>query len=214
MAPTGPLTLRGPALALRLPRAGDAEALFALACDPEVVRYFSWGPYTAREQAAAWLERQAAERDRGERLELVIAAAGDRPIGVTGFSEPALRDRRAVIGTWLGREHWGTGANREAKALMCHLGFALLGLERIAAYASPHHARSRRALERLGFVEEGVLRAFHQHRGEPRDVVVGSLLRGEWKRGPLREIAVRVEGEPGTWARHWRPAVSPGAPPS
>lgn len=194
------LLLRGPQLALRLPRRSDAPALFALASDPEVTRWFSWGPYAAESETLDWLDGLPAQRERGERLEILVEHPRDGPIGVTSFTEASGRDRRAVIGTWFGRAHWGTGANREAKALMCHLGFALCGLERIAAYANVDHIRSQRALERLGFRHEGTLRSFHRHHGEPRDVVLMALLRANWEAGPLAEIAVTVEGAaPPAW---------------
>lgn len=194
------LRVAGTRLALRLPRASDAPALFALASDPEVTRWFSWGPYEREEQAAAWIAGLPAERERGERLELIVEHAEHGPIGVTGFSEYSSRDRRAVIGTWLGRAWWGTGANREAKALLCHLGFTVCGMERLSAYANVDHIRSQRALERLGFLHEGTLRAFHRHGGEPKDVVVLALLRANWEAGPLAEERVTVAGTaPAGW---------------
>jgi ribosomal-protein-alanine N-acetyltransferase len=39
----------GHALALRYPSPGDSGALFAFARDPEVTRYFVWGPYAFEE---------------------------------------------------------------------------------------------------------------------------------------------------------------------
>lgn len=121
-------------------------------------------------------------------------AAG--PIGISGLGELARRDRRATIGTWLGRAWWGTGANREAKALVCHLAFALLGLRRVGAYSNVEHVRSQRALERIGFQREGVLRGYHRHGGQALDVVVFSLLRDEWESGPLARVPVQASGQP------------------
>ncbi len=118
------------------------------------------------------------------------------PIGITLLSELSRRDRRAVVGTWLGRAHWGTGANRETKALICRLAFETLGLERLGAYADVRNARSQGALERLGFAREGVLRGFHRHGGEARDVALYSLLRSEWERGELASVPSRIEGAP------------------
>ena len=97
-------------------------ALFAQASDPEVTRWFSWGPYALRGRGArvprapagaARARRAARPRRRAPRGG---ADRHHRPLA----SSPR-RDRRAMIGTWLGRAWWGTGANREAKALMCHL---------------------------------------------------------------------------------------------
>ncbi|MDX6484253.1 MAG: hypothetical protein QOE95_2024 [Gaiellaceae bacterium] len=190
------LALTGPSLRVRIPRVDDAAGLLAAASDPEVTRWFSWGPYASEDEARAYLERLPGERERGTQLDLVVEHLEAGPIGITGFSEIARRDRRATIGTWLGRAWWGTGANREAKALMCHLGFALLGLERIGSYTNVEHARSQRALEKLGFEREGVLRAYHRHGDEVLDVVVFALLRGAWESGPLRDVPIGVTGAP------------------
>src|SRR3954451_6902538 len=142
--------VEGPRLSLRPPRPDDADALFELGRDPDVLRFFSWGPYQQREEAAAFIERVVRERP----YEFLIVDEDDRPIGLTGLTEMSERDGRAVVGTWLGRPHWGTGANAESKALVLHVGFEVLGLQRISAYASPENPRSLRALEKLGFAEE------------------------------------------------------------
>ncbi len=192
----GDLALTGPTLRVRIPLLDDARGLFAHACDPEVTRWFSWGPYESQDDALAYLERLPGERERGVQLDLVVEHLEAGPIGISGFSEIARRDRRATIGTWLGRAWWGTGANREVKALMCHLGFELLGLERIGSYTNIAHERSQRALTRLGFEREGVLRGFHRHGDEALDVAVFGLLRPAWEAGPLRHVPVSIEGEP------------------
>jgi ribosomal-protein-alanine N-acetyltransferase len=194
--------LTGQTLTLRYAEPADADALFALASDPEVTRWFSWGPYTSVDEPRAYIERLAGERERGERLDFVIATGGTRlaaeppctaVAGVTGLSELSRRDRRAMVGTWLGREHWGSGANAESKALILHLAFEVCGLERVGAYSNPDNARSTRALEKLGFRHEGVLRSWHRHRDVHHDVNVFGLLREEWPGAPF---AITVEGEP------------------
>jgi ribosomal-protein-alanine N-acetyltransferase len=188
------LAVTGPSLRVRIPRADDAAALYRHASDPEVTRWFSWGPYLSEHEARAYLARLPAQRDRGEQLDLVVEHLQAGPIGICGLSELSPRDRRASIGTWLARDWWGTGANHECKALMCHVAFALLGLERVGAYANVDHTRSQRALERLGFEREGVLRRFHRHHGRSLDVAVFSLLRQDWLAGPLREVPLTVRG--------------------
>jgi ribosomal-protein-alanine N-acetyltransferase len=194
--PTPELALTGPTVRVRIPRLDDAAGLFREASDPEVTRWFSWGPYTSEDQALAYLESLPAQRERGEQLDLVVEHREAGPIGITGFSEIARRDRRATIGSWLGRSWWGTGVNREAKALMCHLGFSLLGLDRIGSYTNVDHARSQRALETLGFEREGVLRGFHRHGDATLDVVVYGLLRASWEAGPMHTPTVQVDGQP------------------
>jgi len=194
------MRLAGPTLALRLPEPSDAPALLELARDPEVTRWFSWGPYRSLEEPLAYIEDQEGRRARGEQLDLVIVHPEHGPIGVTGLSERHARDRRAVVGSWLGRPHWGTGANAQAKRLVFDLAFRHLGLERVGAYADVRHARSQRALEKVGFRQEGVLRAFHRHDGQAKDVVVFGLLRAEWLASPASAVPAQLEGElPAAW---------------
>jgi ribosomal-protein-alanine N-acetyltransferase len=188
------LAVHGPALTLRFPAPGDAPALFALGRDPEVTRWFSWR-YRAEADAARWIAGREAARAAGEWLEFVVERRGEGIVGVTGLSEPALRDRRVVVGTWFARAAWGTGANAESKALVAHLAFGPCGFERLAAYARPDNERSRRALARLGFVREGRLRSYHRHGDAVHDVDLFSLLRGEWAVSALAAVPARVEGE-------------------
>lgn len=200
------MRLIGQTLILRYAEPADAAALFALASDPEVTRWFSWGPYASASEPRAYIDRLAGERERGERLDFLIDHVDRGPVGVTGLSELSRRDRRAMVGTWLGRGHWGSGANAESKALVLHLAFAVCGLERVGAYSNPANARSTRALEKLGFRHEGVLRAWHRHGDVHHDVNVFGLLRADWPGAPFD---VAVEGEPpAPWL------VRPGAAPS
>jgi ribosomal-protein-alanine N-acetyltransferase len=190
------MELRGPHLTLRLPDPADAPALLALASDPEVTRWFSWGPYASVEEPLAWIAAQEAERERGGHLDFVVHDREHGPIGVTGLAELSRRDRHAMVGTWFGREHWGTGANGESKALIAHLAFEICGLERIGAYSNPENARSANALERVGFTREGTLRGWHRHGERQLDVHVYGMLRADWEDGPLREVRIAAIGRP------------------
>jgi [ribosomal protein S5]-alanine N-acetyltransferase len=186
----------GPDLTLRYATGDDAPALLALGADPEVTRFFSWGPYTELDQPAAYIAGLAGERERGERLDFLIVDPAQGPIGVIGLVELSRRDRRAVVGTWLGRSHWGSGANAAAKALIFHLAFGPLGLERLGAYADLDNPRSQAALGKLGFEREGVLRRWHRHGDQVHDVIVYSLLKEEWQRSSFAAEPARIEGEP------------------
>jgi [ribosomal protein S5]-alanine N-acetyltransferase len=198
--------LTGPTLTLRYATLADAPALFALASDPEVTRWFSCGPDVSVDEPLGYIARLPGEREHGERLDLIVDHSEHGPIGVTGLAELSRRDRRAMVGTWLGREHWGSGANAESKALILHVAFAMCRLHRVGAYSNPGNERSTRALEKLGFRHEGVLRGWHRHGDVHHDVNVFGLLRREWPGAPFE---VGVEGSPPTaWV------LRPGAAPS
>lgn len=183
----------GPNLTLRYATQDDAERMFALASDPDVTRFFAWD-YRRQRDAEAWIAGLTGRRDRGELLELAVDLRGEGIVGATGLSELARRDRRATVGTWLGRAHWGTGINEESKALVAALAFGPLGIERLTAHASAGNGRSQRALERLGFVREGVLRSYHRHPGHVHDVVVYGMLRDDYEASPLAAVRAELHG--------------------
>jgi ribosomal-protein-alanine N-acetyltransferase len=188
------LTVTGPTLTLRYATAEDVPRLFELGADPDVTRFFSWGPYSAPDEAAAYIASSEGRRERGEQLDFLIVHREDGPIGVTGLSELARRDRRATVGTWLGRPWWGSGANFESKALICALAFERLGMHRLTAWANTRNGRSQVALERIGFRREGVLAAWHRHGDAYHDVVVFSLLASAWAGTALAGVEVDFEG--------------------
>jgi ribosomal-protein-alanine N-acetyltransferase len=188
------LRLDGPTLTLRYPEAADASALLRLASDPAVTRWFSWGPYKNIAEPAGYIERQTQRRESGVQLDLLIVHREAGPVGVIGLSELSVRDRRAMVGTWLGREWWGTGVNAEAKALVFHLGFGPCGLVRIGAYSDVANARSRTALSKVGLLHEGVLRGWHRHGDVQKDVNIHGLLRDDWRASRLHDVPVRMRG--------------------
>lgn len=189
------MEVRGPILTLRPPGPQDVPALLELGADPEVTRWFSWGPYRSADEPAAYVRRAQDRAQAGEQLDLLVVHAEAGPIGVTGLSEWSLRDRRAVVGTWFGRDWWGTGVNAESKALVAALAFDGYDLHRLGAYADVRHERSQRALEKVGFTREGVLRGWHRHGDRQKDVAFYGLLRAEWEASALRDIPCTIAGE-------------------
>jgi ribosomal-protein-alanine N-acetyltransferase len=189
-----PLIVRGPTLTLRCATPADAPALLELGADAAVTRFFSWGPYTSIDQPRGYIDSLPSKRERGELLDFLVVHAQDGPIGVTGLSEVARRDRRATVGSWFGHRWWGSGANRESKALIAALAFERLGMDRLTAWANTRNGRSQVALERVGFRREGVLTHWHRHGDQLHDVVVFGMTRPAWERSGLRDVPVTIEG--------------------
>jgi len=190
------LEVRGPNIGLRVPRADDAKRLFELAGNEEVTRWFSWGPYSDEGDAVQWLATLPGRRADGTALELVIVDRDDRVVGMIAVLEVSRRDRRSILGVWIGRAYWGTGVNREAQALFMHLVFGPLRMERIGAWVDVRNTRSQRALEGVGYVREGVLRGWHRHADERRDLVSYAVLREDWVRSELAATEVEIRGRP------------------
>jgi ribosomal-protein-alanine N-acetyltransferase len=191
---TEDLQVIGPNLTLRYATANDAAGLYEIGSNDEVTQFFSWGPYTNLDQPLAYIRSLEQKRATGEMLEFLVVHREYGPIGVTGVCELSRRDRRATVGTWFGREWWGTGANFESKALVAALGFEHLGLARLTAWANTTNTRSQKALEKVGFTREGVLRSWHKHGDVMHDVVAFGMLREEWEKSTLREVPASIKG--------------------
>ena len=106
---------------------------------------------------AAGVHRRArgASARQGALLDFLAVHDEHGPVGVTGLSEYNRRDRRATVGTWFGRDFWGTGINAESKALIARLAFETLGFHRLTAWANTRNGRSQTALERARLPPRG-----------------------------------------------------------
>ena len=84
------------------------------------------------------------------------------------------------IGIGLLPGHRGHGLGTAAQRLLVGYLFAVSPVHRIQAGTELGNVAEQRALERVGFRREGVLRQLYFREGEYRDSVVYGLLRQEW----------------------------------
>lgn len=172
--------LHGERVHLRAYRDDDIDALYAVYSDPGVMRYWSFPPWTAREQAEAYLARARAESIGDGLLAWAFALQHDDAlVGTVTLYGVDRAQARANIGYALGAAHWGRGYAQEALRLALAHAFDALQLRRIEADADPRNAASCRLLERLGFRREGLLRERWLVDGELQDSAIYGLLRGE-----------------------------------
>jgi RimJ/RimL family protein N-acetyltransferase len=166
---------------LRPFRAADVDALFQVFGDPAVARYWSFPPWTEREQAAAYVAPLlAAPADDATMLPWAIAdRSTDELVGTTTIFALHREQRRAEIGYSLQRTRWRQGLAREAVTRALVHGFEELGLRRFEADIDPRNAASVALVERLGFRREGLLRERWMVDGEACDSVVYGLLAPE-----------------------------------
>ncbi len=123
------------------------------------------------------------DQQRGNSLPFVIIdLTTDQVIGSTRYMDIALQHFRLEIGaTWLTPVHQRSRANAEAKLLLLTHAFESLGIKRVVFKTEVLNEQSRRALARIGAVEEGT---FRQHlyttTGRARDMVYFAILGNEW----------------------------------
>jgi RimJ/RimL family protein N-acetyltransferase len=177
-----PETLEGRHVRLEPLAVEHLGGLARVGLDPEL-----WRLTTTRISGLADLERYVAEALAEQRagtalpFTTVWRRTGEI-IGSTRFGNAAPSHRRVEIGwTWLGRQWQRTSANTEAKYLMlCH-AFEVWGCRRVEFKTSTLNQRSRVAIQRLGAVEEGVLRCHMiNDDGTRRDSAYYSIIADEW----------------------------------
>lgn len=102
--------------------------------------------------------------------------------GSTTYLNISEANQRLEIGaTWIGRDFQRTGLNRNCKFLLMQCAFENLGCERVAFRTDKRNATSRKAIEGVGGIYEGMLRSHTiMPDGYRRDTVCYSVLREEW----------------------------------
>jgi RimJ/RimL family protein N-acetyltransferase len=130
-----------------------------------------------------WYEAALAEHAAGRQVPFAVRRRADQAlVGSTSYLDVALRDRRVEIGsTWYHPAAWATAVNPECKLLLLAHAFEVLGVNRVALCTDLRNTRSQAAIEKLGAVREGVLRAHKLTQGDRvRDTVMYSIIAGEW----------------------------------
>jgi RimJ/RimL family protein N-acetyltransferase len=161
-------SIRTDRLLLRPLRADDAEAVFALFANWEVIRWLSsppW-PYT-RKDASSFLElceRNAA----GDAAELAIVLDSSLIGGIGMRIWPARRLQSGpgpFVGYWLGQPYWGNGYMTEAARGVLAWIFAAHACDTIYSGVFADNAASLRVQEKLGFVRDGETTLYAKPRG-------------------------------------------------
>ena len=154
----------------------DADAMFALMGDPEVMAYWDSPEIADPDVVAEIVQGQVDDMSKGKAIYWGIRGlTGDGFIGACDLSEIDHRHKRAEVGFMLGREAWGQGYALEAMRAV--IAFAAAGgLRRLLARTHLGNRRSDSLLEKLGFEEEGLLRGYVLRDGEHRDCRLFGIL--------------------------------------
>jgi len=177
-----PITLEGETIRLE-PLSIEAHLadLQAAGSDPEIFRWFTSDhsdPDAMRVFVEEALEMQAEET--AVPFATVHRESGTA-IGSTRFGAIAPDHRRVEVGwTWLTPTHQQTAANTEAKYLMLRHAFEAWDCLRVELKTDARNEQSRRAIERIGATEEGILRKHMQTHQGTRDTVYYSIIDEEW----------------------------------
>jgi len=183
MDPIAPLPYPDPPLAgggvlLRPWRDADADGIVLAVADPEIPRFTRVPQPYGRRDALAFLASQEPMRRRGEHLGLALVDPADPGpvLGSLSLLRPHWEHGRVEIGWWIAAPARGRGLATAGARLLSRWALAELGVARIDCYVDVDNLASQRVAERAGFLRDGVLRSWQEHRGERRSLVSYGLL--------------------------------------
>ncbi|MFJ3722801.1 GNAT family N-acetyltransferase [Streptomyces sp. NPDC090045] len=174
--------LRGRKIGLRARREDDIPILQTELYD-DVVNYARselrpWRPITPGSKESRFVVDDTAQ---GHVSFSVVELDGGALVGTVTLWGIDDHNRSAHIGLGLRPSSRGKGYGTDVVAVMCHYGFVVRGLHRLAIETLSDNAAMLRAAERNGFVREGVLRSSAWVMGEFLDDVLLGLLAQDWK---------------------------------
>lgn len=177
------LTLQNDKVLLRPVQSGDYHDFKKITDDPDLWYYFTTD-LSESELLKQWVDIAMADWDAGRRMAFTIVERSTGKIaGSTSLGSFSDRDARAEIGwTWIGKSFQGKGINDQSKLLLMEYCFDTLGLERVEIKTDVLNHYARKALKRMGIIEEGILRSHTLvAHGRRRDTIYYSVLKSEWK---------------------------------
>ena len=167
--------LEGSRVTLRELLPSDAGTLLAAISTTEVARFISPPPDTVAgfEQFIAHARQQRAS---GEGICFGVLTAGyAAPVGLFQVRRIEPQCKIAEWGFALGSEFWGEGLFYAAAPLVIDWVFETLGALRLEARSATTNSRGNGALQKLGAVQEAVLRRSLLRDGEYLDQVLWTL---------------------------------------
>jgi RimJ/RimL family protein N-acetyltransferase len=185
--------LQGPTVTLRLLEVDDAAAVAVAASESRGTFSFTRVP-DGPDDARRYIEGALAERSTRGRIPFAILWHG-RLVGSTSYLDPGYwrwpagsplqrsgtPDVVEIGATWLAASAQRTRCNTEAKLLMLGHAFDVWQVHRVSLKTDERNAQSRRAIERLGALFEGVRRAdMPGADGTVRSSAYYSIMRAEW----------------------------------
>lgn len=158
------------------------EALFAAAADKRIWEFYT-GDWSVHETFLKVYYGSLRLRERGKEYPFVIFhKPTQKIIGSTRLLDIVPYDRRLEIGgTWLMPEYWATKINFDCKFALLTFCFETLKAKRVQLKTQHDNVRSRKAIEKIGGVYEGVIRKHMlKDDGTFRSSAYFSILDDEW----------------------------------
>lgn len=166
------------AIRLRPVEAADLPQLSRFMHDAEATGEWQWFGYRV-DRARELEQRWHADGLIGDERSFLAVQEGDGLAGWVTWLSVARSTGAIEIGIALFPDFRGRGVGTEAQRELVDYLFATTTVHRLQAGTEVGNVAEQRALEKVGFTREGVLRGLNFRAGEWRDSVIYGLLRGD-----------------------------------
>jgi ribosomal-protein-serine acetyltransferase len=180
-----------PRLVLRPFRRRDVESVLDAvhASMPELRRWLPWAhPRYGRSDALRFIRDSTAAWAEGRAFDFAIRPQDDKGLHLGNISvwHTSRREQAAEMGYWIRSDAVRSGIATEAGARVLQVAFEELELHRVTLRIAVGNRGSERVAEKLGFVQEGMLRQEVLVRGEWLDHSLWALLESEFRANRIR----------------------------
>jgi RimJ/RimL family protein N-acetyltransferase len=154
-------------LALRRFTEDDADNLFRLDNDPEVMRFLSGGTPTPRDVIETDILPRFLQYDERNPASGFWAAIDKATGGFLGWFSFRALDKaspdQVTIGFRLRKDAWNQGYATEGARALIRMGFTELGVRRVVATTYEDNLASRRVMEKAGMTVSRTFRMTAEH---------------------------------------------------
>ena len=176
-----PVTLRGEHARLEPLSHDHLAGLVEAVKDGELFKL--WYTFVPKpEDMTKEIDRRLGLQKAGSMLPFTVVDAAGKIAGMTTYMNVDATNRRVEIGsTWYAKRVQRTPLNTQCKLLLLQHAFEAIDCIAVEFRTHFFNHQSRRAIERLGAKQDGILRN-HQiaPNGTLRDTVVFSIIAAEW----------------------------------
>ena len=181
--PYTPPNIHTERLLLRAITKADAPAIFEYARNPNVSHYTLWEPHLSLADSEKMISEYVLpsySRGEPEPFGIERLSAPGKMVGTVGCFWVSKANECMELAYAISEDYWGQGLVAEAASAVLDYVFSELPVNRIQCRCKIENAPSLKVIKKLGFKEEGILRAEIKHRDRFWDMVYTSLLKSEW----------------------------------
>jgi RimJ/RimL family protein N-acetyltransferase len=174
------VTLEGKYVLLRPPSINDLDGLSSAAQDGKIWN-IPYAIFPTISELSKYLQDLLIEQKTILPF-IIIHKQSNKIVGTTRYLNIDYDNYHLEIGhTWIARSYRRTAVNTESKLLMLQYAFEKLNCIAVEIRTDILNKISRKAIERLGAIQDGILRNHKIMRnGRIRDTVCYSIIQSEW----------------------------------